>query len=47
MGLQLVFKSFHSVSNLSYVSELVKRFAANQLVDHITQNGLSEKLQSA
>ena len=33
--------------DLSYVSKLVERFAANQLVDHVTQNGLSEKFQSA
>ena len=42
MGLDLVFKSFCPVSNLSYISKLVERFAANKLVDHVTQNGLSE-----
>ena len=46
-GLDLIFKSFHPVSNLSYISKLVERFAADQLVDHVTQNGLSEKFQSA
>ena len=45
MGLDLVFKSFCPVSDLSYISKLVERFAANQLVDHVTQNGLSEKFQ--
>ena len=43
--LDLVIKSFHPVSNLSYVSKLVERFAADQLVDHVIQNGLSEKFQ--
>ena len=47
IGLHLVFKSFCPVSNLSYISKLVKRFAADQLVDHVIQNGLSEKFQSA
>ena len=42
-----VLKSFCPVSNLSYVSKLVARFAADQLVDHVSQNGLSEKFQSA
>ena len=43
MGLELFFKSFCPISNLSYVSKLVERFAADQLVDHVTQNGLSEE----
>ena len=47
MGLDLVFKSFCPVSNLSYISKLVERFAADQLVDHVTQNDLSEEFQSA
>ena len=47
VGLDPVFKSFCSVSNLSYISKLVERFAADQLVDHVTQNSLSEKFQSA
>ena len=44
-GLGLVFESFCPVSDLSHVSKLVERFAADQLVDHVTQNGLSEKFQ--
>ena len=44
-GLDLVFKSFLPVSNLSYILKLVERFAADQLVDHVTQNGLGEKFQ--
>ena len=46
-GLDLIFKSFHPVSNLSYISNLVERFAADQLADHVAKNGLSEKFQSA
>ena len=46
-GLDLIFKSFHPVSNLSYVSKLVERFAADQLVEHVMQTGLSEKFQPA
>ena len=45
--LDLVFKSFHPVSNLCCIFKLVERFAADQLVDHVTQNGLSEKFQLA
>ena len=47
MGLDLVFRSFCPVSNLSYISKLIERFAADQLVDHVTQNGSNEKFQSA
>ena len=46
-GLDLIFKSFCPVSNLSYISKLVERFAADQLADHVAKNGLSEKFQSA
>ena len=46
-GMDVVFKSFCPVSNLSYISKLVERFAADQLVDYVTQNGLGEKFQSA
>ena len=46
-GMDVVFESFCLVSNLLYISKLVERFAADQLVDHVTENGLSEKFQSA
>ena len=45
--LDLVFKSFCPVSNLSYISKLVERFAADQLANHVAKNGLSEKFHSA
>ena len=47
MGLEFFFKSFYPISSVSYVSRLVERFAADQLVDHVTQNGLNGKFQSA
>ena len=40
-------KGMEAVFNLSCISKLVERFAADQLVDYITQNGLGEKFQSA
>ena len=46
-GIEAVFKSFCPVGNLSYISKLVERFAADQVVDYVTQNGLGEKFQSA
>ena len=47
MGLELFFKSFQPVSNLLHVSKLVERFAADRLVEHVTQNEFSEKFHSA
>ncbi len=35
------------VSNLPYVSKLIERVVAKQLVCHLEDNGLSEKYQSA
>ena len=46
-GLDPVYKSFCPVSNMSYILKLVERFAADLLVDYVTQNGLCEKFQSA
>ena len=40
--MDVVFKSFCPVSNLSYISKLVERFAADQLVDYVTQNRLGK-----
>ena len=47
MGLELFFKSFLPISNLSYVSKLVERFLADQLINHVSQNGLNKKFQLA
>jgi len=40
-------KNYRPVSNLSFVSKLVERVAARQLMDYLTANNLMPKLQSA
>ena len=45
-GLDIAFNNFRSVSNLPYVSKLAEKEAANQLIDHMT-NDLHMPLQSA
>ena len=42
-----ILSNFRPVSNLTYVSKLIERVAAKQLVDHIESKHLSEKFQSA
>ena len=39
--------NFRPVSNLAYASKLIKSAVASQLVEHMTNNGLFEQLQSA
>ena len=46
-GLEIAYKNFRLVSNLPYVSKLSERAAADQLIDHMTINGLNLELQSA
>ena len=46
-GLDIAYKNFRPVSNLPYVSKLSERAAADQLIDHMTINGLHLELQSA
>ena len=41
------FKNFRSVSNLPFVSKLIEKSVAIQLVQYIDDNNLDEKLQSA
>ena len=41
------FKKFRPVSNLSFVSKLVERAICDQLVEHVTNTGKFEDLQSA
>ena len=41
------FKNFRPVSNLPFISKLIERTVAAQLVHYIDANNLSEKLQSA
>ena len=42
-----IFKRFLPVSNLSFVSQLIKRVVCVQLVDHFKENDLYETFQSA
>ena len=46
-GMELTFSNFRPVSNLSFMSKLLERAVAAQLVNHLEKNGLSEKYQSA
>ena len=46
-GLDLVLSNYRPVSNLQFVSKLLERAAANQLVDYIETNNLHSPLQSA
>ena len=40
MGLDLVYKNYRPVSNLTYLSKLLERAVAKQLLDHLMQNNL-------
>ena len=40
-------KNYHPVSGLSFISKLVERVVAKQLVDHINRHGLDNSYQSA
>ena len=46
-GLGVAYKNFRPVSNLPYVSKLSERAAADELINHMTINGLHLELQSA
>ena len=46
-GLDIAYRNFRPVSNHPYVSKLSERVAADQLIDHMTINGLHHELQSA
>ncbi len=45
LGLELINKNYRPVSNLSFLSKLIEK--ALQLVDHLLNNGLMDKFQSA
>ncbi len=47
LGLDLVQKNYRPVSNLAFLSKLIERVVALQLVDHLLDNGLMDKFQSA
>ncbi len=47
LGLELINKNCRPVSNLALLSKLIERVVALQLVDHLLNNGLMDKFQSA
>ena len=46
-GLDLVFKNFRPISNLSFVSKLAERVAADQIQSYLNEHDLFSSLQSA
>ena len=42
-----IFKNYRPVSNLSFISKVIEKVIANQLLKHMEENGLLEKMQSA
>ena len=47
LGLELIFKNFRPVSNLSYLSKLIECLVCEQIVTHAEEAGNLEDLQSA
>ena len=46
-GLPLVFSSYRPVSNLTFLSKVLERIVASQILDHFARNELLEPFQSA
>ena len=44
---QDIFKNFRPISNLSFISKLIERLVAIQIIDHFRLNNIMEKFQSA
>jgi hypothetical protein len=47
LSLELISQNYRPVSNLSFLSKLIERTVATQLVDHLTKNELVDIFQSA
>ena len=47
IGLEVIMQDFRPASNLAYASKQIESAVARQLVEHMTNNGLFEPLQSA
>ncbi len=47
LGLELEKKNYRPVSNLAYISKLIEKAVAFQLIDHLKRNNLYDKFQSA
>ena len=46
-NLDLMYENYRPISNLSFMSKLLERIVAKQLLEHITENDLDVKCQSA
>ena len=47
LGMTLLDKNYRPVSNLSFISKIIEKCVAEQLVDHIDSSSLNEIMQSA
>ena len=47
VGLECCMKNYRPVSNLQFLSKVIERAVAAQLIAHLHKNGLEEQLQSA
>ncbi len=47
LGLELEKKNYRPVSNLAFISKLIEKAVAFQLIDHLKRNNLYDKFQSA
>ncbi len=47
LGLELIKKNYRPVSNLAFISKLIEKAVAFQLIEHLKINNLYDKFQSA
>ena len=47
LGLELMKKNYRPVSNLAFISKLIEKAVAVQLIEHLKINKLYDKFQSA
>ena len=47
MPLEVIFKSFHLISNLSFLSKVIERIVCKQLSNYMNRTGKLEDLHSA
>ena len=45
--MELIKKNYRPVSNLAFISKLIKKAVASQLIEHLKLNNLYDKFQSA
>ena len=46
-GIDLIFNNYRPISNLSFLSKLIKRAVYNQIAQYVGTTGMAEKFQSA